>query len=318
MPTNGTTIYYERDDFQTSFRDAAINLVVIGPGKFTARVTSVNLPHLRFFVVEESLPRIAYAALPGESVNVGFPLRFQRSSIWGGIETNSRDLIFHAAGERIHQRTCGAGIWGNISVDPEFFAYTSKALTGSEIVPPQVGKSLRPSHADRAELKRQQARLCRLVETNPLTCTHKEVARAIEHDFIYVLVRCLTADVVHDDTAARRRHSTIMNRLEKLLAEKFDRQVPTPELCRVIGVSERTLRLSCANFIGMSPGHYMRLRRLNLAHTALGHADPAATSVAEIAEHYGFLELGRFAGVYRTIFGEMPSETLRSSLITAA
>ena len=318
MPTNGTTIFYERDDFEKGFRGAAINLVIIGPGKFSARLISVNLPHLSLFVVEESLPRVAYAALPAKSVNVGFPLRFQKSSIWDGIEINSRDLIFHGTGERMHQRTCGAGTWGNISVDPEFFAWTSKALTGWEIVPPQVGKSLRPSHADRVELQRQHTRLCRLVETKPLTCTHKEVARAIEHDVVCALVRCLTADVVHGDTAARRRHSTIMNRLEKLLVEKFDRQVPTSELCRAIGVSERTLRLSCANFIGMSPGHYMRLRRLNLVHTALGHADPAATSVAEIAEHYGFLELGRFAGVYRTIFGEMPSETLRSSLITGA
>ena len=222
-----------------------------------------------------------------------FHCGFQQSSIWDGIETNSRDLIFHGAGERMHQRTCGAGSWGNISVDPEFFAWTSKALTGWEIVPPQVVKSLRPSHADRAELQRQQARLCRLVETKPLTCTHKEVARAIEHDFIYALVRCLTADVMHGDTAARRGHSTVMNRLEKVLAEKFDRQLPMPELCRATGVSERTLRTCCADFLGMSPGQYMRLRhmrlrRLNLMHTALAHADPAATSISEIASQYGF------------------------------
>jgi AraC-like DNA-binding protein len=318
MPTNGTTSFYERDDFQTGFGGAAINLVIIGPGKFTARLTSVNLPHLRLFVVEESLPRIAYAALPTRSVNVGFPLRFQRSSIWGGIKTNSRDLIFHAASERMHQRTCGAGTWGNISVDPDFFAWTSKALTGSQIIPPRIGKSLRPSHADGVELQRQHARLCRLVETKSLTSTHKEVARAIEHDFIYALVRCLTADVVHGDTAVRRRRSTVMNRLEKLLAEKFDRQLSMAELCRAIGVSERTLRTCCADFLGMSPGQYMRLRRLNLMHTALAHADPAATSVSEIASRYGFTELGRLAGVYRTIFGELPSETLGSSLITGA
>jgi hypothetical protein len=44
-------------------------------------------------------------------------------------------------------------------------------------------------------------------------------------------------------------------------------------------------------------------------------ADPANTSVAEIARTYQFLELGRFAVNYRTIFGDMPSATLRRSLI---
>jgi AraC-like DNA-binding protein len=61
----------------------------------------------------------------------------------------------------------------------------------------------------------------------------------------------------------------------------------------------------------MSPGQYARLRRLNLVRAALRRADPAATSIAEIARQYGFSELGRFAAAYRTAFGETPSATLR-------
>jgi transcriptional regulator GlxA family with amidase domain len=48
-----------------------------------------------------------------------------------------------------------------------------------------------------------------------------------------------------------------------------------------------------------------------MARSALLRADPATTSVAEIARKHQFLELGRFAVTYRTIFGEMPSTTLR-------
>jgi AraC-like DNA-binding protein len=78
-----------------------------------------------------------------------------------------------------------------------------------------------------------------------------------------------------------------------------------------LGVSERTLRACCAEFLGMSPGRYIRLRRLNLVRAALRCADPATTSVGELARRYGFSELGRFAIRYRTIFGETPSATLR-------
>jgi transcriptional regulator GlxA family with amidase domain len=50
-----------------------------------------------------------------------------------------------------------------------------------------------------------------------------------------------------------------------------------------------------------------------IEHGALGIAAcrPATASVAEIARTHQFLEPGRFAVIYRTIFGEMPSSTLR-------
>jgi len=40
-------------------------------------------------------------------------------------------------------------------------------------------------------------------------------------------------------------------------------------------------------------------------------ADPNATSVAEVARSHGFSQPGRFAGVYRRLFGEVPLATLR-------
>ena len=55
----------------------------------------------------------------------------------------------------------------------------------------------------------------------------------------------------------------------------------------------------------------MLLRRLKTVRLALRDADPGTTGVAEIAASYGFTELGRFAVVYRTEFGELPSTTLQ-------
>ena len=55
----------------------------------------------------------------------------------------------------------------------------------------------------------------------------------------------------------------------------------------------------------------MLLRRLKQARIALREADPTTANVAEIARACGFTELGRFAGVYQSAFGETPSATLR-------
>jgi transcriptional regulator GlxA family with amidase domain len=60
-----------------------------------------------------------------------------------------------------------------------------------------------------------------------------------------------------------------------------------------------------------APGSYARLRRLTLVRAELLRADPAIDFVAEIARRHGFSELGRFAGSYRSAFGETPSATIR-------
>ncbi|MDY0913677.1 helix-turn-helix domain-containing protein [Rathayibacter festucae] len=40
-------------------------------------------------------------------------------------------------------------------------------------------------------------------------------------------------------------------------------------------------------------------------------ADPARTTVADIARDWGFTRLGRFSGAYAARFGEYPSRTLQ-------
>jgi len=149
-----------------------------------------------------------------------------------------------------------------------------------------------------------------VAKTKPELIAHREVARALEQELLGPLVDCLTADDALESSAARRHHASIMVHFETVLATHCDRQLHLHELCAVVGVSERTLRMCCAEILGMSPGTYIRLRRLNLVRAALRRADPTAASIAEVAKRYGFSELGRFAVAYRSAFGETPSTTL--------
>ena len=104
-----------------------------------------------------------------------------------------------------------------------------------------------------------------------------------------------------------------MVRFEDALVAHAHPRLNVPDLCSTIGVPERTLRACCTEFLGMSPTRYHLLRRLNMARSALLRADSETGSVAEIARIYQFQQLGRFAVAYRSVFGEMPSSTLRRS-----
>jgi transcriptional regulator GlxA family with amidase domain len=140
---------------------------------------------------------------------------------------------------------------------------------------------------------------------------HPEVARGLEQELIHALVTCLTTADVHQDAAANSNRATIMVRFEEVLAEHLRRPPDLPEMCELIGVTDRTSRSCCAEFLGISPSRYLRLRRLKLVRSALRDADPDTASVPEVARRFGVSQLGRFAMAYRTAFGETPSSTLR-------
>jgi AraC-like DNA-binding protein len=84
------------------------------------------------------------------------------------------------------------------------------------------------------------------------------------------------------------------------------------ELAAEVGVSSRSLQAALRKATGMTPTSVLREIRLERAHADLARAEASAATVAEIARHWGFAHLGRFAGRYLARFGVHPSDTLRS------
>jgi len=310
MPGSGTSTFIDTDDYQASLRQVRMELLVTFRGAFNASLTWVTLDHLHLLHSEENLPRIAHVSLAPGLVFVGFATRPDPPMLWGGVELQTGDLIFHSRGEQFHQRTTGPCGWSLLGLAPEHLERYGGALSGKTLSVPAAARVLRPALRDAARLRRLHAQACRLAETRPKVLAHPEVARAIEQGLIHALVTCLAAKT-RDDGAAKRHHTTIMVRFEEVLADHPNRQLHMPELCALIGVTDRTLRSCCAEFLGISPSRYALLRRLKAARIALRDADPATASVAEIAGGCGFTELGRFAGAYWNAFGEAPSTTLR-------
>jgi AraC-like DNA-binding protein len=315
MAESGTATFANPDDYQAGIGDASVNLIVTGGGDFNARLTWLNLRRLHVLRASENLPRIAFISLSPAQVFVSFPTSAGPPLTYGGLGLQFGDVVFHSRGERMHQRTNGESQWGLISLPPEQLVACGKALTGLKITSPPAGRALRPSRRAAVRLLRLHSKACRLAETKHELIANREVARALEQELLHALVNCLMADDANGNPKAGRHHADIMVRFEEALTAHSSPQLNMPALCSAIGVPERTLRVCCTEFLGMSPTRYLLLRRLNMVRSALQRADPETASVAEIARTYQFREAGRFAVTYRTIFGEMPSSTLRRKSI---
>ena len=310
MPGCGTRTFVDPGDYEGDLRRAQIELVIVCRGEFKARLTWAELHHLHLLRSEEDLPRIGFLSLPPRLVFVAFPIGPGPSPLWGGSELQAGDIMLCRPGQRLHQVTTGPSIWGLMALEAAQLEHYARLLSGKPLSPAQQGW-LRPSSRGAARLRRLHAQTCRLVETKPRILTHAEVARAIEEALFQALVTCLTGAKVQQGGAIKRRHAQVMVRFEEALAEHLGEWFSIVELCELIGVSEQTLRSCCGEFLGISPGRYVLLRRLNRVRETLRNADPKMVNVAELARHSGFARLERFAMAYRAVFGETPSDTLR-------
>jgi AraC-like DNA-binding protein len=87
----------------------------------------------------------------------------------------------------------------------------------------------------------------------------------------------------------------------------------TGELAARCHVGIRTLQAGFQRHMDMSPMTYLRNVRLRHAHEELLAADPGRTTVASIAHHWGFPNLGRFAAAHQAAYGELPIHALRAA-----
>ena len=109
----------------------------------------------------------------------------------------------------------------------------------------------------------------------------------------------------------RTEERTIMKRVGEWAADSPEETVNLLELSKVAGVPLRQLQQAFKAYTGMTPSHWLRLRRLNSAHRELLNRRPTETTVAEVAMNWSFWHLGRFSNSYRALFQELPSETLK-------
>lgn len=157
-----------------------------------------------------------------------------------------------------------------------------------------------------------------LVKTRPEPVTFSGATCQFKR-FPYRSEECRVADMrprlptPTDPAAPASRRIAVVEQAESYVREHLDTRVPVSRLCRVVGLSERGLRNAFRRVRGMSPTQYMRSVRLRDVRRALRASEGRGATVTNVATSYGFYELGRFAAAYREAFGEVPSETLRST-----
>jgi AraC-like DNA-binding protein len=137
---------------------------------------------------------------------------------------------------------------------------------------------------------------------------------AARADLLEILVATLSMaedfDLSRSDQT-RQARDLVVKKAEDLVSSEDSERIHVGDLCRVAGVSERTLEHAFKEILDTTPIAYLIRLRLHRVRQALLAPGRGSTTVTAEALRFGFWHFGEFSRAYRECFGELPSETLR-------
>jgi len=287
------------DDFRESERYARAESIPLQARNFSAVRASPSLPSCRLSLVR-TFPRIINGyELSGRAIIVIPMDEVSSTRLNGGAIGQSLLLVQGKANCTI--------------LEPESrlvaILSTDAAMLDRGALQPLNGSvPLRTSAAELARLQALIRSLLKFAASEPAAIAAADVLQRAEDTLLAVFDQILLSAQEHDSGGGTslHRYKRIVDRVDELVGlDPID--LSNERLADTIGVSVRTLHSASVSVVGMSLHSYLRLKRLSQVRLQLA---AGATSVKAAALANGFWHLGDFSRVYRSTFGEKPSQTL--------
>jgi AraC-like DNA-binding protein len=153
---------------------------------------------------------------------------------------------------------------------------------------------------------------CGVTNQNSTALDSELTSKELEDDLITALLIAMEESQYDTErlTTGRTGNTQIAN-AEDYLFSNLTNPVSRAELAEVAGVSIRSLSRAFMRRHGVGPMKFLKQRRMEAVRMELINAQPENTKISDVALRYGFTELGKFSLLYRSIYNEKPSETLK-------
>ena len=137
--------------------------------------------------------------------------------------------------------------------------------------------------------------------------SNSALSPAMEERIAIALLAAAQYRVDVDQSTPAARSRALSAALEYLEFHE-DEPVKIKQICTSTGIAARTLERAFKENFGIGPKAYQQRLRLNGVRDTL-RRHGAELPIIEVANRWGFWHMGQFAKDYKTLFGELPSET---------
>ena len=294
---------HEVDQFEMAIAGLQLDLVRTDKGIGPCRMTCAGSEDAMVSAGSMGFSAFTRTTIPDDCAVFLLVTAAPPGSAYCGVDLDLGQLHFYAPGTSFVGIN-PAGLGASILVVPTASIKSAAALL--EIGDPNIAWSTDPLQGGPA-VEGLRAMLTRLTATPEMLEDPREAERAKEW-----AAGALIADVApqRGPAPARIDSRKIVRDAIDFVESTMTLQPTMSELCRAACASESRVRQAFVEVLDAPPTEYFRYRLLNRLRDDLLLADPITDSVTHIASSLGVTQLGRVAGRYRAVFGELPRDTL--------
>jgi len=283
-------------------------------GRLEARIQQIMTPSVQLSRVEFSRRYHQRGATPPGYLTFGLLRTGTEELNWCGQQASIENLLaFQPGGEYESLSPPGFGGY-TLSFSEELLNRQAQhlGLPEARALGSGGGEILACDTEKLAALRSRLRRVCDSARTDSWVGSASAFRNQIETTLARHLLKVLAGGLESGVELTSAVRSRAVRLALSLIREQPQEPLTVLDLCRAVGVSERTLRYAFREFVGVTPKQYLQAHRLNGVRRDLARSE-AGVPVADVANRWGFWHMGQLAADYRRQFGELPSATLGRS-----
>lgn len=306
VPADASLEIFDPEVLQEAVARSRLTHILLDRGPFRGRLASRLLDDLRLDAGCYNRRLIARGEFAEDRLVIGCILDAREAGCINGFRLGRGDLVLFPEGSEMDYLLPAFTDWTALQVPRSYL--TRAGIDGRLLGQMRVLPRSTSRHGRLAGLI---AGLTRSV-TTPRSGMGVTATRVRDEliDALCGTLGALSEDRIRCAQPSFRERTRLLRRFEEAVEALGADAVRIPALSARLGIPQRTLEHFFKEHVGVPPRRYAALLRLNAVHRELLAACPDSAQVSGVAAAHGIGHLGRFAGDYRALFGEMPSRTL--------
>lgn len=268
----------------------------LSAGAFAGEIREARAGGIRVFVERVQQSVWQTGQLPGGMLALGVPLHADGEGMFCGTTCGA---------DALHVFSGASGFEFRSSRQHTMLAI-EMPLPQAALPPPRPGAWRMPADA-LAALRTTLLALFDTAATQPMALDPLAVTAAVG-DALLDTIGLACAPATRPGGASGAPW-TLVQRARALVHRRPEQIFTVAALCQELGVSRRSLQNAFQQVMGTGPLAYLKAVRMRQARRALLQGSP----VTEAATASGFWHFGHFSQDYLAMFGERPSQTLRTA-----